>query len=86
MNDKDLDQLSPREQESHFIALLDTMAPDVAKAMIEVVQWLATERPCDEPVTKDMIAAWVEDVRAKHQAVGQSHTAVVLPFHRKLEA
>jgi hypothetical protein len=85
MNHDDLDKLSPREQENHFMALLDTM-PDASRAMMEVVQWMATEWPRDEPVTQDMITAWVEDVRVKNQARALPHTAAVLPFRRKLEA
>lgn len=75
-----LDRLSPGEQTEHLKMLLDTMAPDAALAMMEVVLWLTTERARGLPVTQALIVAWVEDVRRKHRREAQVQSAVVHSF------
>lgn len=47
-----LESLPPRAQEKYLNILLGKLQPAVRQATLDVAQWLATERPGDEHVTR----------------------------------
>lgn len=80
--DDDFHSLSVSEQEALLHQYLDSMPVDDRNAFIEVMNWMAFERPKDaEPVTQEKIAEWVEAV--KHRNLERKlggKSAEVLPF------
>ncbi len=74
--------MTPREQEQCLNNLVSRLPAADRAAMLEVAEWIATERPPDHLVTPAQVVKWIGDVRGRYQAPDVRPTAVVLQFRR----
>ena len=57
------------------------MAPDARNAFIEVMNWMAFERPKDgEPLSKAQLEKWIEEVMQRNRQ--RKPSATVIPFKK----
>lgn len=70
--------------EARYYAALDAMAPEAREACIEVMDWIAFERPLDtEFPSAEEFNKLVEDVMERRWRERNATPAAVLPFVRK---
>jgi hypothetical protein len=60
--------LSPARQEALLRSLLDQLGADDASALLTVAEWMASDMPRGQQVSKATILKWISDVKMKNQA------------------
>lgn len=79
--DEDSDKPSREDNLARCYEALDEMSTEARDAVIEVINWIGSERPKDaEPATQLMMETWVAEVmerNRKRRGMHQSSAAVL---------
>jgi hypothetical protein len=81
--DDESDKPSREDNLAACYEAMDNMSAEARVAVIEVINWLASERPKDaEPASQLMMETWVAEVMERNRSLRSIHrpSAAVLPF------
>lgn len=81
--DDESDKLSRMDNLAACYEAMDNMSAEAHDAVIEVINWMASERPKDaEPASQLMMETWVAEVMERNRRRRSIHrrSAAVLPF------